>query len=289
MKQLFIFLLILISSPVVPHAQTTEWTEIEKVFNRKGAAQGEVFKIAFPRADLKVKVGEVSIEPALALTSWIAFKKMENQTMMMGDLVLLDAEIALVMNKIVASGLEVTALHNHIGGESPSIMYMHFGGHGDPKELAGKMKAVLALSGTPMTPLSPPMTTQIDWSKVEATLGVTGQRKGNVLQLGIPRAEKITENGMEVPPFMGMATAINIQKVGEKAATTGDFVLLAEEVNPVVKTLTENGIMVTALHNHMLFESPRLFFLHFWGFDALEKLATGLKAALDKTNSAKNK
>lgn len=289
MKQLFIFLLILISSPVVPHAQTTEWTEIEKVFNRKGAAQGEVFKIAFPRADLKVKVGEVSIEPALALTSWIAFKKMENQTMMMGDLVLLDAEIALVMNKIVASGFEVTALHNHIGGESPSIMYMHFGGHGDPKELAGKMKAVLALSGTPMTPLSPPMTTQIDWSKVEATLGVTGQRKGNVLQLGIPRAEKITENGMEVPPFMGMATAINIQKVGEKAATTGDFVLLAEEVNPVVKTLTENGIMVTALHNHMLFESPRLFFLHFWGFDALEKLATGLKAALDKTNSAKNK
>lgn len=288
MKRLLFFVFVLyVGSSVL--AQTTDWTETEKIFGRKGTAQGEVFKIAFPRADLNVKVGEVMIEPALALTSWIAFKKIENQTMIMGDLVLLDAEIAPVMNKIVASGLEVTALHNHIVNESPSIMYMHFGGHGDPKELAGKMKAVLALTGTPMTPPAPPATTQIDWSKVEATLGVTGQRKGNVLQLGIPRAEKITENGMEVPPFMGMATAINIQKVGEKVATTGDFVLLAEEVNSVVKALTENGIAVTALHNHMLFESPRLFFLHFWGFDAPEKLATGLKAALNKMNSAKNK
>jgi len=166
-------------------------------------------------------------------------------------------------------------------------MYMHFGGHGRAKELAEKMKATLALTGTPVT--LPPATapaTELNWSKVESTLGYTGQRKGNVIQFGIPRAEKITENGMEVPPFMGMATAINLQMAGEKAATTGDFVLLADEVNPVVKALTENGIAVTAIHNHMLFESPRLFFLHFWGFDAPEKLAASLKAALDKTRRA---
>jgi hypothetical protein len=286
----FLFFLFMFYVATAVSAQTTDWAEVEKIFGRKGTAQGEVFKVAFPRADLKVKIGEVSIEPALALTSWIAFKKMESHTMMMGDLVLLDAEIAPVMNKIVASGLEVTALHNHIVGESPSIMYMHFGGHGDAVQLAEKMKAALALTGTPMTSASATATaTELDWSKVEATLGWTGQRKGNVLQLGISRAEKITENGMEVPPFMGMATAINIQKVGEKAATTGDFVLLAEEVNPVVKALTEHGVAVTALHNHMLFESPRLFFLHFWGYDEAEKLANDLKAALDKTNSAKNK
>jgi len=184
--------------------------------------------------------------------------------MIMGDLVLLDREIAPVTARLVASGIEVTALHNHIVNESPSVMYMHFGGYGDAKALAEKMKAALALTGTPVTP--PPATataTELDWSKVEATLGWSGQRKGNVLQLGIPRVEKIIENGMEVPPFMGMATAINLQMVEEKAATTGDFVLLANEVNPVVKALTENGIAVTALHNHMLFESPRLFFLHF--------------------------
>ncbi len=288
MKNLFVFFFLLFPS-FAAHAQSSDWAEVEKVFGRKGTVQGEVLKIAFPRSDLKVKVGEVVIEPALALTSWIAFKPMEKQAMIMGDLVLLDREIAPVTQKLVASGIEITALHNHIVNESPSVMYMHFGGHGNAEELAEKMKAVLALTGTPMTP--PPATATaaaIDWSKVELTLGYTGQRKGNVLQFGVPRVEKITENGMEVPPFMGMATAINLQMIGEKAATTGDFVLLAGEVNPVVKALTENGIAVTAIHNHMLFESPRLFFLHFWGFDAPEKLAAGLKAALDKTNSIKN-
>ncbi len=287
MKKFFTLLICLLASASAT-SQVSDWAEIEKVFERKGTVQGEVFKIAFPRADLKVKVGEVMIEPALALTSWIAFKKTAGHTMMMGDLVLLDSEIAPVTATLVASGIEITALHNHIVNESPSVMYMHFGGHGDPQTLAEKMKAALALTGTPMQlpPASAP-TTELDWSKVESTLGRSGQRKGNVLQLGIPRAEKISENGMEVPAFMGMATAINLQKVGEKAATTGDFVLLAEEVNPVVKALTENGVAVTALHNHMLFESPRLFFLHYWGFDTPEKLAHGLKAALDKTNSMK--
>lgn len=287
MKKFFTLFICLLSSAAA-NSQGSDWTEIEKVFERKGTVQGDVFKIAFPRADLKVKVGEVLIEPALALTSWIAFKQMEKQAMIMGDLVLLDHEIAPVTAKLVASGIEITALHNHIVGESPHVMYLHFGGHGDSKTLAEKMKALLALTGTPMT--LPPATataTALDWSKVEAMLGYTSQRKGNVLQFGIPRAEKIMENGMEVPPFMGMATAINLQMTGKKTATTGDFVLLASEVNPVVKALTENGIAVTALHNHMLFESPRLFFLHFWGFDAPEKLAAGLKAALDKTNSVK--
>ncbi|MCI0695724.1 DUF1259 domain-containing protein [candidate division KSB1 bacterium] len=287
MKKFFTLFICLLSSTTAT-SQVSDWAEIEKVFDRKGTVQGEVFKIAFPRGDLQVKVGEVSIEPALALTSWIAFKKTESHTMIMGDLVLLDREIAPVTAKLVASGIEITALHNHIVNESPSVMYMHFGAHGDPKMLAEKMKAALALTGTPMGPPSASSTPNIDWSKIEATLGWNGQRKGNVLQLGIPRAEKISENGMEVPPFMGMATAINIQKVDEKAATTGDFVLLANEVNPVVKALTENGVAVTALHNHMLFESPRLFFLHFWGFDTPEKLAAGLKAALDKTNSVRN-
>jgi hypothetical protein len=287
--QKFFMLFICLFSSATAISQVSDWAEIEKVFERKGTEQGEVFKVTFPRADLNVKVGDVPVAPALALTSWIAFKKMEGQTMIMGDLVLLDWEVAPVTAKLVASGIEITALHNHIVNESPSVMYMHFGGHGDPKALAEKMKAALALTGIPMmSPASAPATaTQLDWSKVEAVLGYSGQRRGNVLQLGIPRVEKIIENGMEVPPFMGMATAINLQMVGEKAATTGDFVLLANEVNPVVKALTENGIALTALHNHMLFESPRLFFLHFWGFDTPEKLAHGLKAALDKTNSMK--
>ena len=278
------------SLTVAAQQQTTDWQEVEKVFGRKGTVQGDVFKVTFPRSDLKVKVGEVSIEPGLALTSWIAFKQMGSHTMMMGDLVLLESEISPVMNKLVSSGIKITALHNHLVNESPGIMYMHFSGQGDPLRLAEIMKSALAQTNTPLTaPKTQQSSPAVGWSKVESILGWTGQRKGNLLQLSIPRAETISENGMEIPLFMGMATAINFQMVGEKAATTGDFVLLGSEVNPVVKALTEHGIAVTAIHNHMLSESPRLFFLHFWGINEPETLARSLKAALDKTNSAKKK
>jgi hypothetical protein len=169
-------------------------------------------------------------------------------------------------------------------------MYMHYYGQGEPAKLAERMKAAIALTKTPVTPPQPQQSPPaIDWTKVESTLGWTGQHKGNLLQISIPRAETITENGMPIPPSMGVANAINLQMIGEKAATTGDFVLLASEVNPVIKALGEHGIAVTAIHNHMLTESPRLFFLHFWGVDEPERLAQGLKAALDKTNSANKK
>ncbi len=291
MKKLSILLFLFFCSFSFAARQQPDWQVVEKVFGRKGTVHGDVLKIVFPRSDLRVKIDEVSIEPGLALTSWIAFRQMGSQTMIMGDLVLLTSETAPVMAKLVSSGLEVTGLHNHILGESPNIMYMHYSGHGDPVKLAEAMKTVLSLTGTPMIsplPSSSPET-QIDWSKIESILSRTGQRKGNLLQLSVPRAETITESGMGVPPSMGVATVINVQMVGEDAATTGDFVLIANEVNPVVRALTVHGIAVTAIHNHMLHESPRLFFLHFWGVGTQEKLAQGLKAALDKTNSIKSK
>lgn len=269
-------------------AQQTDWSAVEKVFGKKGNVQGDVFKITFPRSDLKVKVGNFSVAPGLALTSWIGFMKMGNQTMMMGDLVMLDAEVAPVISKLVSENLEITALHNHLVGETPTIKYLHFSANGDAVMLAGKIKSVISITRTPLTP--PQTQTQIanpDWAKVEAILGATGKHNGNLLQYGFPRNEKLTESGMEMPAYMGMATAINFQMDNNKAAITGDFVLLAEEVNPVVKALTENNIAVTAIHNHMLFDNPRLFMLHFWAVNDPEKLAKGLKAALDKTNSKK--
>lgn len=289
MKKLFIVIILILFAFSLAYAQAPDWPAVEKVFGRQGAAQGDIFKITFPRSDLKVKIGEVAVEPALALTSWIAFKPMGNQAMMMGDLVLLESEIAPVVSKLMAESLEVTAIHNHILNESPKVMYLHFSGRGDAQKLAESMKNVLSLTGTPMGVLPTLLDSSIDWSKMEAILGRSGQHRGSVIQFGFPRKEKITEDGMEIPPFIGMATGINLQKVGEKAATTGDFVLLGSEVNLVVRALTENGLAVTAIHSHMLFESPRLFFLHFWGYDDPEKLARGLKAALGKTNSITGK
>ncbi|HYM94297.1 MAG TPA: DUF1259 domain-containing protein, partial [Chitinophagaceae bacterium] len=269
-------------------AQQNGWTNLENVFGRKGMVQGNVFKITFPRSDLKVKVGNFPVSPGLALTSWIGFMKMGTQTMMMGDLVMLDGEVSSVISKLISEGLSISALHNHLVNETPVVKYMHFSGKGDAVKLAEKIRSVLAITGTPLIPLQPQTQNENpDWSKVEAILGTSGKHNGNLLQYGFPRKEKLMEGGMEMPAFMGMATGINFQMDGDRAAITGDFVLLADEVNPVVKALTENGIAVTAIHNHMLYDNPRLFMLHFWAVDNPEKLAKGLKEALDKTNSQK--
>jgi hypothetical protein len=294
MNKLFVIiaLLIIANSSI---AQQNDWSDVEKIFGKKGNVQDNVFKITFPRSDLKVKVGDFSIAPGLAFTSWIGFIKsstdgmmMDGNTMMMGDLVLLDNEVKSVLSKIVSVNLQVTALHNHIIGETPAIKYVHFSGNGNAAKLAEAIKSVIALTGTPL--ISSPVQTQSenpDWSAVEAILGTTGKHNGKLLQYTFPRDEKLTESGMEMPAYMGMATGINFQMDENKAAITGDFVLLAEEVNPVVKALTENGIQVTAIHNHMLYDNPRLFMLHFWAVDEPGKLAKGLKEALDKTNSKK--
>jgi hypothetical protein len=204
--------------------------------------------------------------------------------MIMGDIVLLDKEVAPVEAKLLAEGIPITAIHNHLIGESPSVKYMHIEAEGKAEELAEKIKAALALTGTPPPQPQPPAASQIDWSEMENIIGRKGDHKGNLLQYGIPRAEKIMENGMEIPPYMGMAIAINIQRTGDKVATTGDFVLIASEIEPVMKALHEYGITVTALHNHMLYESPRMFMAHFWGYDSPEKIAKGLAAALKEVH-----
>jgi hypothetical protein len=270
-------------SATLSFAQQTDWSSVENVFGKKGNVQGDVFKITFPRSDLSVKVGSVKIEPALALTSWVAIMKIGNENMMMGDLVLLDSEVAPALEKLTSSGLEVTAIHNHLIGESPSVKYIHYYGKGEAADLAQKIKSVIA---TTKTPLGTPVQTQassFDWSKVKAILG-EGKQNGALLQYNFQRNEKTTDHGMEMPPAMGTATAINFQVAGNDAAIAGDFVLLADEVNPVAKALTENRITVTAIHNHMLYDNPRLFMMHFWAIGDPERLANGLKTALDKTN-----
>lgn len=287
MKQALLFVVLVLWSLTSAYAQSIGWDGVEKNLGRKGTVQGELFKITFPRSDLSVKVGEVSVEPGLALTSWIGFKDMGKKAMMMGDLVLLENEVAPVMAKLVAEGISITALHNHILKSTPIVMYLHFSGEGNADALASAMRSALSVTNTPMAPPASAGTpaNPVNWTKVEGILGKNSAKSGNLFQVSFPRKEKIEEKGMEVPPYLGMATGINLQMVGEKAATTGDFILLADEVNPVVKALIGHDLTVTAIHSHMLNETPRFFFLHFWGYDQPEKLANGLKAALDLTNS----
>src|SRR6266511_3240671 len=269
----------------------TDWKPVEAALGRSGKLQpGDIYKFGMPRTDMYVTVGGVTIKAPLALGSWVAFHKMGTEAMVMGDLVLSEREVEPVMLKLQQGGIEQTALHNHVLNESPRVMYMHISGHGDPVKLAHALHDALALTGTPVPSTAAPaaQALTIDADAIGKALGSKGAVNGGVLQFSVPRAEKITDEGMEIPPSMGTANAINFQPTGQgRAAITGDFVLIASEVNPVIRALRENGILVTAVHSHMLTEQPRLFFLHFWANDDALKLAHGLSAALGKTNSAK--
>jgi uncharacterized protein DUF1259 len=274
-------------------ASASDWQQVEDAMGRPGQMQpGDVIKFGMPRKDLHVVLDGVEIKPGLALGSWAAFKKDGGGAMVMGDLVLTEDEVEPVMMKLQDGGIHESAVHNHLLGESPHVMYMHIASHGDPVQMAKAIHDAVALTKTPAPDASPASqaTTELGFEQkqVEQILGHAGKVNGGILQIGVPRAETITDSGMTVPPSMGVATALNFQPTGNgKAAIAGDFVLLGSEVNPVMKALRQNGIEVTALHSHMLMEEPRLFFMHFWANADALKLARGLRSALDLTNSAK--
>lgn len=274
-------------------AQTgdADWKPVEQALGKSGSLQpGDVYKVSFPRSDLKVTAAGVELKPALALGTWVAFKRMGEMTVVMGDLVLTENEVTPVLSKLQQGGIEPTALHNHVLNESPRVMYMHIHAMGDAVTIARAIHDALALTKTPFT--APPATAAaelgIDTKQIDQIMGQSGKVNGGVYQFGIARADEIIETGSHnfvIPPAMGVAQAINFQPTGAgKAAITGDFVLLAGEATPVMKALRENGIEVTAVHSHMLTENPRLFFMHFWANDDALKLARGLRSALDKVN-----
>jgi uncharacterized protein DUF1259 len=269
-----------------------DWSGVAKALGRSGTEMpGGVYRVGLGRSDLKVTLDGVQIKPPLALGSYLAFQSMGKQGMVMGDLVLLQEEVNPVMKKLVEGGIEITALHNHLLRSEPFTMYMHFQGRGDPVKLAAALRAALEESKTPLAapaPAGSPPPIDLDTAAIEKTLGAKGTNNGGVYGFNIPRAETIKDGGMTVPIAAGSGIVINFQPTGGgKAAITGDFVLIAKEVNPVLKALRDNGIEVTALHSHMLNDSPRLFFMHYWANDDAQKLATGLEAALDKVNRKK--
>ena len=271
-----------------------DWDAVQDALGRPGTMMpGDVFRIGMPRTDLKVTVNGVPVQAGFALGSYAAFKQFDDGAMVMGDLVLLDEEVNPVMQGLFDQGFEVSALHNHLNNMSPHVMYLHYEGHGDALQLAQSLHEALAPSATPLSPAvppppaSPPSGPQLDVGMLDGILGHSGRANGSVVQYTIARAETITEMGHELLPSMGVATAINFQPTGENtAAITGDFILMGSEVNPVAQALRANGIDVTAMHQHHLDEQPKVYYMHFWANDDPARLASGLRAALDQTNSA---
>lgn len=278
-------------------AADVDWKQVGEALGKAGTQlPGGIYKVALPRTDLKVTLDGIDIKPGFALGGWLAFEPTGQESVVMGDLVLTEDEVNPVMTKALSGGLQVTALHNHLLRNQPFTMYMHVMGTGDPVHLARVLHNALTVSRTPLAtadagnsqatavPANPPKI-DLDTAALDRTLGAKGINNGGILQYGIPRAEPVKDMGVIVPPAMGTAQSINFEPLGDdKAAITGDFVLTANEAAPVMKALRDNGIEITALHNHMIDEEPRLFFMHFWAHDDAVKLAKGIRAALDDIN-----
>lgn len=271
-------------------AQPAAPTPIQEVLGRAPQTTGDVQKFAFPRSDLNVMLDGVKVQPALALGGWLAFRPMGGMTHweVMGDLVLTQDEIKPLEQKLIAGGLTFTAIHNHLLRAEPLAFYMHVHGMGDPVAMSKTLKEALAATKTPTAAPGPaPSTTTLDRAGLEKIMGRTGTiAGGGVLQFSIPRAKPFMEHGMPIPNAMGVTTAINFQPAGDgKVATTGDFILTGDEVEPVIAALVKGGVEVSALHSHMIGEEPRALFMHFWAVGPANQVAGALRKAVDLTAS----
>lgn len=265
---------------------------IENIFGKMPSKENGFYKFTFPRQDFNVMLEGIKIDPRFAFTTWFAFMPQDSagsSGMLMGDIVLLESEFKNVLKKLDEKGLDIAAIHNHLLGEKPKIMYLHIMSMGEPMNLFNSLKEVLSVTATPLKSNYADTSQNMEWGKTEEILGYNGKKEGSILKLSIPRNERIKDAGMEIPENFGVNSVINFQKVGDKAAVTGDFVLIPSEVNTVQKMLTKGNIIVTALHSHMLFEQPRLFFMHFWAVDDPEKLALVLNDVLRSTNHVRRR
>lgn len=282
MKKFFLIIFLCAAALPAP-SQQPSWETVRKILGRNGTTHGDMFKVTYPRTDLVVKIGDVQIDPRVGLTSWAGFMA-NGQGMVAGDLVLKAGEVTPVVKALLAEKMEITALHNHLMGTSVPVMLLHFTGSGDIARLAASLKAVLSATGTPVAEaVRPPETVPPEFAVVQYFLG-SGEQPGAVLKYNFPRNQTIIMNDRDFPGFMGTDTTLNFQAGNGKVAATGEFVVTADEVNAVIRSLAEKGITVTAVGNNLLGETPRLFFLRFWGYGPPEIIANALRTALEKVN-----
>jgi len=260
------------------------WDSAGRILKTSGTATGGYYRYAFPRRDLTLRIGDVTVSPALALGAWAGFSGDAADATVMGDLVLTSVELKPVLAELSRQGIDVTAIHNHLAGEEPQITYVHFHGQGVALELAARLDRVLALTGAPRpVAAAAPQPITIDTALVFGTLGLRGRAQGAVAQVStvlVPGV--VTMHGRPVTPALGYGTPVNVQVVGDgRAVATGDFAVLGSKVAPVLQALTSHGIMATAVHSHLVDEEPRIYYMHFWADGTLSDVLRGLRAALD--------
>ena len=260
------------------------WDSVSSILQTKDAFAGGYHRFNLPRRDITLRIGDVTVAPELALGAWAGFSDDPDGAMLMGDLVLKTTELGPVLAELSAQKLEVTAIHNHLVGEEPRLIYVHFGGHGKAIDLARRLDRALARTATPRPVASASAAPlAIDSSIVFRGLGRSGRTHGSVAQVSFMLVPgKVTMDGMAVTPALGYASPVNIQAVdATRAVATGDFAVTGPQVPPMLQAFAAHGITATALHTHMIGESPTLYFIHFWADAPLAKVVEGLRAVVD--------
>jgi len=286
-RTLLPMLLVLNALPRVASAQSSlaaPWDSVGRILKTSGALTGGYYRYGWPRRDLTLRIGDVTVSPALALGAWAGFSGDPTDATMMGDLVLTSGELKPVLAELARQRIAVTAIHNHLAGEEPQITYVHYHGQGAALELAVRLDRVLALTGAPRpVTMAPPQPVTIDTALVFGTLGLAGRAQGAVAQMStvlVPGA--VTMHGRTVTPALGYGTPVNIQALGpDRAVAAGDFAVLAAKLAPVLEALTAHGITATAVHSHLVDEEPTIYYMHFWADGPLPDVLRGLRAALD--------
>ena len=262
---------------------SVRWGELDTVLGAKPVAQSGVHRFNFPRSDLTIRMGDVTIAPALALTSWAAFTDDPSSTAVMGDLVVIAPELPALLAALSSAGIAVTAVHNHLVGEDPRVIYVHYHGHGTSQELAAGLARALAATATPRpAAASPSMPVTIDTARIHAALQSQPKGSGTIASVGLPLLKsEVVMDGRVVPVTFGLTSPINFQRVSDQRwLATGDFAVSSTQVQPIVRALIEAGITPTAIHSHLLGETPTVYFIHFWADGTPTKVLSGLSAAV---------
>jgi len=279
-----VFFVVVTAEARAQSPNVSAWDSVGRILQTSGSLAGGYYRYNLPRRDITLRIGDVTVSPSLALGAWAGFSGESGDATMMGDLVLTSPEVKPVQAELRRQRLDVTAVHNHLTGEMPAITYLHFHGQGEAIDLARRLDHVIALTGTPR-PVSPPAARAvgIDSALVFKTLGRSGRAQGDVAQISfVLVSDTVRVHGRPVTPAMAFGTPINIQMVTpSRAVATGDFAVTTGHATPVVTALTDHGIIATAMHSHLIGESPTLYYIHFWADGPLPEVLAGLRAALD--------
>ena len=273
-----------VAAPALAQNPQTAWDSVAQILQTAATPSPGYTRYNFPRRDITLKVRDVTVAPGVALGAWFGFAGTPGVSVVMGDLVLLGDELAPALDELNKQGIGVTAIHNHVVGD-PQVTYVHVHAEGGAIELARKLDKVLARTRTPrpvpMTTLAAQVT--IDTALVFRMLGSQGRAQGAVAQLSfvLPSAP-VTMHGKALVPVLAYGTPVNIQIVdASRYVATGDFSVLEGRVQPVITALASHGITATALHSHLIGETPKVYYIHFWADGAPAAVLAGLRAAID--------